>query len=328
MIIKLLKIKYTFLIILSVLTISAINICGLYLVMTGNLESSTNVLIEQRLPLKNIADKLEQNDVIKHPKLFWFLAKLYSFKYPLKSGEYLFTAKISPLQVLNILATGKSVVHKLVIPEGSTVNEIINKINDQQLLLGEIKGTIPEGFLMPSTYFFSYGDQREQIIDQMRKNMSLALDEIMLKLPANSPLKTRLEVLTLASIIEKEAACDAERPIVAAVFLNRLKKNMKLQADPTTIYALTNGKFKLNRPLTKKDLALESPYNTYFAPALPPAPIACPGLKSLESVASPAKSNALYFVVNGQGGHHFSSSLSEHNNHVKAYRAQVKGHVD
>lgn len=137
-------------------------------------------------------------------------------------------------------------------PEGTVVQEVVKKINEETRLVGEIKGIIPEVFLMPSTYFFSYGDQKERIINQMRNLMSNNLDKVMINLSPDSPLKTRLDILTLASIVEKEAGSDAEKPIIAAVFLNRLKKNMKLQADPTTIYALTEGKFKLARALLKK----------------------------------------------------------------------------
>lgn len=208
-------------------------------------------------------------------------------------------------------------------PEGTVVQEVVKKINEETCLVGEIKGIIPEGFLMPSTYFFSYGDQKERIINQMRNLMSNNLDKVMINLSPDSPLKTRLDILTLASIVEKEAGSDAEKPIIAAVFLNRLKKNMKLQADPTTIYALTEGKFKLARALTKKDLLQELPYNTYYIKGLPPGPISCPSLKSLEAVVKPAKTDALFFVVDGKGGHNFSNNLNDHNRFVEMYRKSM-----
>ena len=232
----------------------------------------------------------------------------------------MFTPGISPLQVLRVLASGKSIIHRMVIPEGLMVSEIIDKVNSEPRLLGEIKGVVPEGYLMPSTYFYSYGDLKENIIEQMRKSMSLALDSAMTHLTPDSPLKNRLEVLIMASIVEKETGLDFERTTIAGVFINRLKKGMKLQADPTSIYAVTEGKYKLARPLTKKDLAIISPYNTYYVPRLPPSPIACPGAKSLQAVVNPAKTSALYFVVNGKGGHNFASSLKEHNENVLKYR--------
>lgn len=212
----------------------------------------------------------------------------------------------------------------MIIPEGITVSEIISKINGEERLVGEIIGTIPEGFLMPSTYFYSYGDQKEQIISKMRTLMSLELDKVMTRLLPNSPLKNRLDVLTLASIVEKEATLDEEKPIIAAVFINRLKKNMRLQACPTTIYAITRGQYKLTRNLTKKDLTIKSPYNTYYTPNLPPGPISCPGVKSLEAVVNPAKVNFLYFVSNGKLGHYFSSNYDDHIRYVGTYRKSLK----
>lgn len=292
--------------------------------MPGPLESSKTLIIHPGLSINQIAANLSEEGVVNYPNIFALVAKFYAKRAPLKSGEYVFTPSISPLQVLGILSLGRSVIHRLTIPEGVMVSEILEKINSEAVLFGDIKGTVPEGFLMPSTYFFSYGDQKEQIVDQMRKAMSVALDEVMAKLSPDSILKTRLEVLTLASIIEKEAALDEERGLIAAVFLNRLKKGMKLQADPTTIYAVTEGKFKLGRPLTKRDLALASSYNTYYVKGLPPTPIACPSKKSLEAVVLPKSTKALYFVVDGKGGHKFSNTLDVHNKNVQDYRNNTK----
>ncbi|WP_323738438.1 endolytic transglycosylase MltG [Candidatus Trichorickettsia mobilis] len=320
MIKKILKAKFIFLILFITLFISMINFYAVYLLTPGPLLNPKVVIIPKKLSIHKISTQLKSFDVIRYPKLFWLISTLYSLKYPLKSGEYKFTTKISPLQVLNILSTGKSIVHKLIVPEGVMVSEVLAKVNAEERLFGEMITKVPEGYLMPSTYFFSYGDQKEQIIDQMRKLMSAQLDIAMSKLSADSPLKTRMEVLILASIVEKETANDEERPLVAAVFLNRLKKGMKLQADPTTIYGITEGKFKLSRLLTRKDLSLQSPYNTYYIFNLPPGPIACPGIKSLQAVVNPAKTSALYFVVNGMGGHNFSSTLEDHNQHVENYR--------
>lgn len=321
---KIIKFKFTYLLSILILLISLINLVGFYLFLSGPLEIKKPIIIESKLSIYKISNKLYQENVINYPLLFFFITKFFSLKNPIKSGEYMFTEKISPLQVLRILSSGQSIIHKLMIPEGSTVNEIIDKINSEPLLFGEINGKIPEGFLMPSTYFYSYGDQRDRIIDRMRKLMSDELDKAIEKLSSDSPLKTRMDVLILASIIEKETSLEDERSLVAAVFLNRIKKNMKLQADPTTIYAITNGIYKLNRPLSKKDLAVKSPYNTYYILGLPPGPISCPGIKSIEAAINPAKTKALYFVSNGKGGHNFSHDLENHNNHVKQLRNRVK----
>ncbi|MGX6959687.1 MAG: endolytic transglycosylase MltG, partial [Rickettsia endosymbiont of Pentastiridius leporinus] len=320
---NILKTKFFFAILSLIIFITLLNFSIFYIFVPGSLTQNKTIIIESKLSINQIVTKLYSNGVIKYPEIFKIVAKIYSVKNPLKSGEYVFTPNISPFQALRILASGKSVVHKMIIYEGSVVNDITNKVSEEQRLIGGIKGVIPEGFLMPSTYFFSYGDQKEQLIDQMRSLMSANLDKVMEQLSPDSPLKTRLEVLTLASIVEKEAGTNAEKPIIAAVFINRLKKNMKLQADPTTIYALTEGKFKLARPLTKKDLLQELAYNTYYIKGLPPGPICCPSLKSLEAVVKPAKTDALFFVVDGKGGHNFSSNLSDHNRFVDSYRKSL-----
>ncbi|MCC8417067.1 MAG: endolytic transglycosylase MltG [Rickettsia endosymbiont of Bryobia graminum] len=321
---KILKIKLTFITTILILLVSGINIGIFYLFVPGSLKENTDVIIKPKLSTQQVTELLNDNKIIKYPWLFTILAKIYSLKHSLKSGEYTFTPNISPIQTLRILASGKSIIHKLIIPEGSMVSEVIKKINDEERLMGEIIGIIPEGFLMPSTYYYSYGDQKEQIISKMRKLMSSEIDRAMEKLAPDSPLKTRLDILILASIIEKETNLDSEKPLVASVFLNRLKKNIKLQADPTTIYAITLGMRKLGRSLTKKDLAVQSPYNTYYVLNLPPGAISCPGKKSIESVVNPARTDYLFFVANGKGRHNFSSNLNDHNKHVQNYYNSLK----
>ncbi|WP_341788175.1 endolytic transglycosylase MltG [Rickettsia endosymbiont of Lasioglossum villosulum] len=320
---NILKIKFFLATLSLIIFITILNFGVFYIFVPGNLAQTKTIIIEPKLSINQIVTKLYSNKVIKYPEVFNIIAKIYSIKNPLKSGEYIFTHNISPLQTLRVLASGKSIIHKIIVPEGTVVQEVVKKINEETRLVGEIKGVIPEGFLMPSTYFFSYGDQKERIINQMRNLMSNNLDKVMIDLSPDSPLKTRLDILTLASIVEKEAGSDAEKPIIAAVFLNRLKKNMKLQADPTNIYALTEGKFKLARALTKKDLLQELPYNTYYIKGLPPGPISCPSLKSLEAVVKPAKTDALFFVVDGKGGHNFSNNLNDHNRFVEMYRKSM-----
>ncbi|XVN42665.1 MAG: endolytic transglycosylase MltG [Candidatus Rickettsia vulgarisii] len=316
---KILKIKLTLITTIMSLLVSGINFGIFYLFVPGPLKENKDIIIKQKLSIQQVSKLLDNNKIIKYPWLFTTIAKIYSLKHPIKSGEYTFTPDISPIQTLRILASGKSIIHKLVIPEGVMVSEIVEKINGEERLMGEILGVIPEGFLMPFTYYYSYGDQKEHIISKMRKLMSLEIDKAMEKLSPDSPLKTRLDVLILASIVEKETNLDSEKPLIASVFINRLKKRMKLQADPTTIYAITLGTRKLGRVLTKNDLAIQSPYNTYYAFNLPPGAIACPGKKSIEAVVNPAKTDYLFFVANGKGGHNFSSNLTDHNKHVQNY---------
>ncbi len=321
---QILKINFIFITIISVLLIIGVNVCVFYLFVPGPLTESKTLIIKPKISIDQIAVTLHNNKIIKYPFLFMFLSKIYSLKYHIKSGEYTFSQNISPMQTLKILSSNKSIVHKMIIPEGMFVYDIIKKINNEERLIGKIEEIIPEGFLMPSTYFFSYGDQKKQIIDKMQKLMFLQLDKAMKKLSTSSPLKTHTDILILASIVEKEASLDEEKPLVAAVFLNRLTKHMKLQADSTIIYAITLGKDKLTRRLTKQDLAIQSPYNTYCIFNLPPGAISCPGIKSIEAVVNPAKVDLLYFVVNDMGGHYFSNNLNDHNKYVKIYRKSLK----
>ena len=319
---NLLRIKLFSLITIAVVVICLENILGGYLFLTGGLDEEKIVIIKPRLSIHKISVLLEKENVIKNAKLFEVISRVYSYFGPLKSGEYKFTKNITPYQVLKVLIKGKSVVHRMFIPEGYTVKQIVDMVNSESRLTGRINGNIPEGYLMPSTYFYSYEDQRENLIDEMRKNMSKALDEVMLKLPKTSPLKTRKDVLTLASIVEKEAGNNQERAKIAGVFINRLRKGMKLQADPTTVYAITKRKVTLDRSLKRKDMSIKSPYNTYHVYGLPKGPISCPGRASLEAVVSPEKTDALYFVVDGTGGHSFSKTLKEHNYHVGSSKTE------
>ena len=320
---NILKIKILTIISITALVLTLANISYSYLFLPGALQKKKIVIIKSNLSIKEISILLEQEQIIKYRLFFEIFAKIYSLKHTLKSGEYDFTAGITPYQVLIKLASGTSIVHRLLITEGQTVGEITALLNSENRLFGRSIANIPEGYLMPSTYFYSYGDQREKIINEMRTKMSRALDEAMLKLDVNSPIKTRKELLTLASIVEKEAGNDFERPLIAAAFLNRLKLNMKLQADPTVIYAITKGEYKLGRNLSRKDLLIDSPYNTYKEKGLPLGPIACPGIASISAVVAPAKTDALYFVSNGGGGHYFANSLDAHNINVKKFKQSI-----
>lgn len=318
------KIKIYLLLFIATIAISAFNIIGSYFYLKGPLVEDKIIVIEHGSSIHKISRQLKDEGVIKYPELFHVIAKFYAYKHTLKSGEYEFTSGITPYQVLQKLAQGRSVIHKFFIPEGLMVSEILNIISEEEKFSGKITDNIPEGYLMPSTYHFSRGDKRDKIIDMMRNDMSAAISEAMEILPKDSPIKTRKDVLILASIVEKEAGNDAERQKVAAVFINRLKKGMKLQADPTVAYGITEGKYKLDRPLSKKDLRTPSPYNTYTIYGLPKGPICCPGKKSVMAVVTPEETKALYFVVDGSGGHVFSNTLKEHNQHVQNYRNRSK----
>ncbi len=269
-----------------------------------------------------ISDLLAQNNVVRSKWFFLLYVKLIAKNKKLIAGEYEFLPQKSIKEIVQIIAKGESIVRKITIPEGFTTKQIVELLSNEPRLAGSIQTIPEEGTLFPDTYYFKYGDLRSTIIKAMSERMSLTLSSLLEKLPKNPPINNIQKLITLASIIEKEAGNDEEKPIIASVFLNRLKNNMRLQADPTVIYAISMGD-NFNRPLTKKDLEIQSPYNTYVNTGLPPAPIACPGLKAIKAVLEPAKTNYLYFVVNGNGGHNFSSNLDTHNKYVKEYRGKI-----
>lgn len=312
--------------IISLICLSAL-FCSflVYLFLPGPLLEDKIIIIERGTPVRKVTSILHRERIISNPLIFNPVAILYdSIKSPLKSGEYQFTKSTSPLQVIRVLSSGKSMVRKFTIPEGENVHSIISRLQLDQKLIGTIDENVIEGFLLPSTYHYSFRDQRSKILIDMKRQMSSVLDKLMPELSDDSPLKSRLDVLTLASIVEKEALFDDEKPRIAGVYINRLNKRMKLQADPTTIYAMTKGKGKLNRSLRRKDLKFKSEYNTYHIYGLPPTPIACPGEKSIEAVIKPLKTKDLYFVVDGRGRHKFATNHAEHKKNIAEYRKNRK----
>lgn len=320
---KFIKFKINFLIICASILIILINLSALYLFSSGPLEENKLLIIE-RSTTQEISEKLAKENIIKYPKFFLFLAKIYNIKISFKSGQYLFTSQISPMQVIKTLTIGKSVVHKFRVEEGATVYKVIKELKENNLLFGEIENYPKEGSLMPNTYFYSYGDKRVKILNQMTKLMSDHVEELMKNLDPSLPIKNANELIIMASIIEKEAVLKEDKPIIAGIFYNRLKKNMPLQSDVTVIYALTEGKSNLNRKLKRSDLRIDSPYNSFNFKGLPQGPICCPSLESLKSAAKPAKTDMLYFVGNGQGGHYFAKTLEAHNKYVLIYREYLK----
>jgi UPF0755 protein len=286
----------------------------------GSHSRDTTVIIEKGSNLSATAHTLMARGVLMHPWGFMAGVLLSGNRGALKAGEYVIPAHATPLDIGRILVSGKVVIHQVTIPEGLTVSQIIDIIKTLPHLTGEIAHIPQEGSLLPETYGYMRGDPKEKILSQMQRAMELALKEAWANRKVGSPLKTPEELLVLASIVEKETGVPQERSRVAAVFLNRLKKGMKLESDPTVIYGLTLGEKPLGRLLTFEDLKRMSDYNTYLIPALPPQPIACPGRQSLRAVMDPADVDDYYFVADGTGGHAFSSTYKEHLQRVKEWR--------
>nr|WP_242011456.1 endolytic transglycosylase MltG [Acetobacter fallax] len=241
----------------------------------------------------------------------------------LHAAELQFPAFASMRDILNVLRHGQPVRHPMTIPEGLTAKQILALVNEAPLLTGHA-GLPGEGETLPQTYYYLRGMARAALVGRMKLAMQREVERVWEGRDPSLPLRDPEQLVILASIVEKETGLPEERPHVARVFLNRLRLGMKLQADPTTIYALTDGAGRLGRPLTHADMATQSPYNTYVTIGLPPAPICSPGLASLEAVAHPAQGDDLYFVASGDGAHRFTASLDEHNHNVEALR-KVRG---
>ncbi|HEY9079668.1 endolytic transglycosylase MltG [Magnetovibrio sp.] len=283
-------------------------------------EQPVRILIEPGLGVSAIAARLQSVGVTHQPLVFRIWARLTEAHTKLRAGEYELPVRASAVEVLDILQSGKTVVRKLTLAEGLSLTEALLVIQDAEGLEGDISTIPDEGWLLPETYHYSWGDTRNDLIARMADDMGKVLGELWDQRAENFILTSPKAVLILASIVEKETAVAAERPLIAAVFLNRLKKGMRLQSDPTVVYALTDGGGALGRALTRADLKIDSPYNTYRVAGLPPTPIANPGRDAIRAVIHPAETEALYFVADGSGGHVFANTLKEHNRNVQRWR--------
>ena len=235
-----------------------------------------------------------------------------------KAGEFLLPAGASLRQIMDILHQGKSLQRRLTIVEGQTSAEIITALDAMPALTGAVDPVVDEGSLYPDTYFYTYATARVDVISRMQDKMQITLAESWASRQADLPYKTPYEALIMASIIEKEAASKADRQLVAAVLVNRMKRGMRLQSDPTVRYGID---VETDRPISKADLRRKTPWNTYVITGLPKTPICNPGFESIEAALHPADSDFLYFVSDGFGGLRFAKTLDVHNKNVRLFRA-------
>ena len=258
--------------------------------------------------------------VLRNVWSFHIATFLTSAAGPLKAGEFIFPEHVSLYATLVILRRGQQVQHKLTIPEGLTAFQT-TQIFDHAPLMDGTTPAFGEGELFPETYSYTRGTAREAVVARAKAAMDKQLATVWASRDPAVALTTPQQLLTLASIVERETARPEERAHIACVFLNRLKRGMKLQSDPTTAYAASGGKTSNDRGLTRADLDAANPYNTYFTPALPPGPIASPGLAAMQAVAHPLATDDLYFVADATGGHAFAKTLDEHQRNVARWRA-------
>jgi UPF0755 protein len=288
----------------------------------GPLDTDTTYLVREGAGISEIADGLERRNIISNSRVFKTVTKFLGEDQNSRHGEYAIKAHASMEEIMDILKSGKSIQYSLTLPEGLTVKQMFKKITEDPNLDGDLPTELPaEGTLRPDTYKFTRGSKRAAVLAQMSTSQSRLLDEVWAKRDKDLPLASKEEMLILASIVEKETGKSDERPQVASVFLNRIKKGMRLQSDPTIVYGLWGGDGKpADRELTRADVEKSTRYNTYRIDGLPPTPIANPGRAALEAVANPSRTDYFYFVADGSGGHAFAVTLDEHNANVRRWR--------
>ncbi len=294
----------------------------------GPLAEDRTIVVPRGLGVGGVAHALAEAGVVRTAWLFEAAAGLARLKgeHEVRAGEYAFAKGASVVDILDQMRHGHTVVHRFGVVEGTTAAQVVAALKAEPALSGEIAEVPEEGSLLPDTYHFSLGDTRAALLQRMHGAMTAALAELWPARAVGLPVQSQSVAVVLASIVEKETAQPGERPRIAGVFYNRLATGMRLQSDPTVIYALTGGKGPLGRPLTQADWRTESPYNTYQIEGLPPKPIGNPGRASLAAALNPEHHEFLYFVADGSGGHAFAKSLAEHNHNVAHWRQVQHDH--
>lgn len=288
----------------------------------GPLKQTTSFVVRDGAGLITIANDLERSGLVSDARIFRHASSAVLKGDTLKAGEYEIKAGASMREIMEKLQSGKAILYSFTAPEGLTVFQIFDRLRVSEDLTGDLPEELPaEGSLLPNTYNFSRGTTRAEIIAQMTLAQEKAVARLWERRVADLPIETKEEMVILASIVEKETAKADERPRVAGVFVNRLNKGMRLQSDPTIIYGIFGGEGKPSgRPIYRSDLDKKTEYNTYQIDRLPPTPIANPGLEAMEAVINPSRTDDLFFVADGTGGHAFSVTLKEHNQNVARWR--------
>ena len=285
----------------------------------GPSEDTETVLLAQGSSVSSIANALENAGIIRHAELFTAVVRVRSADNKLKAGEYEIPARASIMEVIDLLIEGKSILHSFTAPEGLTTAQILKLVSADPILVDELTVAPEEGKLLPETYAFTRGESRDDMVRRMIAAQDALIEDAWDDRATELPFSTPEEAIILASIVEKETGVAEERPRIAAVFVNRMRRGMRLESDPTIIYGLTKGE-PLGRGLRVSELRGETPYNTYIIRGLPPTPIANPGAAAILAVLNPAETDDLFFVADGTGGHAFAKTNREHERNVAAWR--------
>lgn len=286
----------------------------------GPLQETKIVSLDKGVNLKQASEALEEAGAISNSIIFRLGARYQGLETDVKFGEYEIPASASMEEILDVVTSGKSIQYKVTVAEGLTSWEVVQSLLANEILEGEITEIPAEGSLAPETYFVARGSSRAEVLERMTTAQAQVLAAAWEMRDEDTPLKSPEEALVLASIIEKETGVASERPMVGGVFVNRLKKGMPLQSDPTIIYGITKGQGPLDRPIRRSDIQARTDYNTYTIRRLPPGPISNPGRESILAAVKPAETDALYFVADGTGGHVFATNLRDHQKNVAEWR--------
>lgn len=290
----------------------------------GPLVAEKTLIVPKGAGIRAVAGQLEDAGIVDNAIVFILGARYLKLGRRFRAGEFAFAPGMSMRAVAQHLVSGQTVLRRLTVPEGLLSVEVVRLIEAADGLTGPVPETLPDGALLPETYFYSYGDSRTSLVGRMAEAMDAALRRAWQARSDGLAVSTPEEALILAAMIERETGVPEERARIAAVFHNRLRRGMRLQSDPTVAYAVTGGKHVLDRPLTVADLKLDSPFNTYERAGLPPGPIANPGRAAIEAAVNPMDSRELYFVADGSGGHAFAETLREHNRNVAKWRRLLR----
>jgi UPF0755 protein len=308
---------------LGVAVALAIGLAGLFLLRSwggpGPAETNLTVIVKDGSSLTGAARTLEEAGAIRSADMFLVFAKFLGDDSPIQSGEYRVPKGMSASDVLKMLQGGKTMQRFVTVPEGTPSILVHEKLMAEKLLTGTV--AVPaEGTVLPDSYSFERGEPRTAVLKRMQQAMTSKLAALWAQRKPGSVVSSPRQAIILASIVEKETGVPSERRTVAAVYSNRLRTGMKLQADPTVIYPVTKGK-PLGRRILRSELQAQNGYNTYAMAGLPAGPIANPGAESIAAVLDPAASRALYFVADGSGGHVFADTLAQHNANVQKWYA-------